>query len=355
MEKIKVIVLGTGNVSSYAVKAMQGRKDMELVGVWAHETAAHDIGKDAGELRFNDTKTGVIVTGDLDELIALKPDCAMMGLNAQDPIAVSLPYAVKLLEAGINVVGTSMSTMIYPSEFKRVDIKEAVAAAAAKGGASFYSAGVHPGFACDFLPAALSTVCNKINNITAIELSDYRFAPNEFEMKMGRGFGEAPEYKCVCEDPGFIINTWGPCVDYIAGALGYTVEGYETEYEKAITDHDLPTGYGKIPAGTVGAVRIMVHGIINGKRAISVGNVNRMGDGVAPQWENGPELAMYRVKIDGDPAMTMDYSYDHNDGAYGYSVTALRALNAAPYVVAAKPGMLSSLDMPLTIPGSVFR
>jgi hypothetical protein len=49
VKKLRVVVLGTGNVSSYSVKAITGRPDMEIVGVWAHkETAGDWIGKDAG-------------------------------------------------------------------------------------------------------------------------------------------------------------------------------------------------------------------------------------------------------------------------------------------------------------------
>ena len=53
--------------------------------------------------------------------------------------------------------------------------------------------------------------------------------------------------------------------------------------------------------------------------------------------------------------MKLDYVYDHNDGAYGYGVVALRTLNAIPYVVDAKPGILSAIDLPLTVVKGTFR
>ena len=34
--------------------------------------------------------------------------------------------------------------------------------------------------------------------------------------------------------------------------------------------------------------------------------------------------------------------------------TAMRVVNAVPYVVAARPGLLSSLDLPLTLPRHAF-
>lgn len=353
MEKIKVIILGTGNVSSYAVKALSKRSSIELIGVWAHpETAGFDIGKDAGELRFNTEKVGVQVTGDLDALIDLKPDCAVIGVNAPNLDEIATPLAVKCLEAGINVVGTSLTRMIYPKTCSGI-YAEQIKEACAKGHSSFFMSGIHPGFGCDYLATALLTDAHKVENVTAVEIMDYRMAPNEFEMKMGRGFGEKPEYKAVCEDPNFIIGTWGPCVDYIAGALGYQVEEYKASYQKAITDHDLTVAYGVIPAGTVGAVRLTCTGVINGKDAITVGNVNRMGDGIAPEWEMA-DKSTYRITVTGDPCLTMDFCPGY-DNAWGYGTTCLRAINAIPYVVAAKEGMLSAQDLPVTVPTEAFE
>ena len=34
-KKLKVIVIGTGNVAAIAIRSLKGREDMELVGVWA--------------------------------------------------------------------------------------------------------------------------------------------------------------------------------------------------------------------------------------------------------------------------------------------------------------------------------
>ena len=41
-------------------------------------------------------------------------------------------------------------------------------------------------------------------------------------------------------------------------------------------------------------------------------------------------------------------------GAGAMVATAMRVVNAVPYVVAAQPGLLSSVDLPLTIPRHAF-
>ena len=83
-DKIKVIVIGTGNVAGVAIRCLKGREDMELVGVWAHaETAGDLIGTDSVLLDL-DEPNGVLITGDIEELYALKPDAAVMAINIMD-------------------------------------------------------------------------------------------------------------------------------------------------------------------------------------------------------------------------------------------------------------------------------
>jgi hypothetical protein len=41
-------------------------------------------------------------------------------------------------------------------------------------------------------------------------------------------------------------------------------------------------------------------------------------------------------------------------GAGAMVATAMRVVNAVPYVIAAEPGLLSSVDLPLTIPKNAF-
>lgn len=354
MKKYRVIILGTGNVSSYAVKALNKRDNMEIVGVWTTDFAKDDIGKDAGLLRHCDGQPiGVTVTGDLDALIALKPDVAMMGLGGPNVEATAVPIACKLLRAGIDVVGTTLLRYLWPETCLFKDDVAAIEAACKEGNATFFVSGNHPGFACDYLPVAMMTSANKIESINAVEIMNYSIAPNEFEMKEGRGFGMPVEFKALSENPEFIKMTWGPCVDYIASALGYKCEDYTTSYEKAVTDHDVPVAYGTIPAGTVAAVRLTVTGIINGKPAITVGAVNRMSEDCAPDWQSGSKPGVYYITVKGEPSMSMEYSYDMSV-AYGYSIVACRALNAIPAVCAAKAGMISSYDLPFTVPTHAF-
>ena len=68
---------------------------------------------------------------------------------------------------------------------------------------------------------------------------------------------------------------------------------------------------------------------------------------------------IYRVDIEGDPeihcAMTVGAAQGHGAGHAAMAATAMRVVNAVPYVVAAPAGLLSSLDIPNTLPRHVFQ
>ena len=71
-----------------------------------------------------------------------------------------------------------------------------------------------------------------------------------------------------------------------------------------------------------------------------------------PDWDTPPPGTdgCYRVKITGEPMMHVDFVHhgehgDHN--VSGMITTAQRLVNALPAVVAAAPGLVTALDLPL--------
>ena len=103
-KKLKVVVVGTGNVAAIAIRALKGREDMELVGVWGRRESL--VGTDSGLLDL-DEPNGVLITNSKEELFALKPDCAVMAINVRDPMqaaGINGEWYKDFLTRGINVV-----------------------------------------------------------------------------------------------------------------------------------------------------------------------------------------------------------------------------------------------------------
>jgi hypothetical protein len=125
-----------------AIHAVSRRPDLDLVGVWVH--SADKIGGDAGELAGGDP-IGVTATNDADELIALKPACVVYAASGPERDAGAVPDYLKLLAAGINVVSTTSTSLVYPPAYFSPDWRDQIQEAAKAGNSSFYASGIFPG------------------------------------------------------------------------------------------------------------------------------------------------------------------------------------------------------------------
>jgi hypothetical protein len=351
----RVVVWSTGGVGSVAVDAVQLRPDMELVGVWVH--SPEKVGKDAGELAGIDP-IGIAATNDADALIALAPDCVVYAASGPERDAGAVPDYLKLLAAGINVVSTSSTSLVYPPSYFAEEWRDQLDAAAKSGEASFYVSGIFPGFASDQLALLMTTQSKRIRTLTATEIALNDHYPVADVMMDGMGFARPLDFEPMLKTPGFIEMAWKAPIHLIAKGLGVEIEEIRGTLDRELTHRDLEVAFGTIPAGTCGAVRTRAAGVVGGREAIVIEHIIRMARDVAPEWPTSEFDATYRVDIEGDPdihcAMTMGAAEGHAAGHAAMAATAMRVVNAIPYVIDAAPGLLSSLDIPTTLPRNAF-
>ena len=111
---MRTVVWSTGGVGAIAIDAIRRRQDLQLVGVWVH--SPDTVGKDAGELAGGEA-LGVAATDDADALIALAPDCVVYAASGPERDGAAVPDYVRLLAAGINVVSTTSTSLVYPPSY----------------------------------------------------------------------------------------------------------------------------------------------------------------------------------------------------------------------------------------------
>ncbi len=352
---LRSVVWSTGGVGKIAIDAISRRPDLELVGVWVH--SPDKVGRDAGEL-VGGAPIGIAATNDADALIALAPDCVVYAASGPDRDAAAVPDYLRLLQAGINVVSTTSTTLVHPPSYYAPDWRSQLEAAAQAGGASFYASGIFPGFASDQLALLMTTQSKNIRTITVSEIALNDHYPVADVMMDGMGFGRPLDFEPMLKTPGFIEMAWKAPISLIANGLGVEVGEVRGSLDRELTDRDITVAFGTIKAGTCGAVRTRAAGAVNGREAIVVEHVIRMARDIAPDWPTSEFDATYRVDIDGDPeihcAMTLGEAEGHGAGNAAMASTAMRVVNAIPYVVDAAPGLLSSLDIPTTLPRNVF-
>jgi hypothetical protein len=353
MSSYRVVQWSTGGVGALAVSAISGRPDLELVGVWVH--APEKAGRDAGELAGIDA-LGLRATASVDDVLALAPDCVCYAASGESRPTEAIDDFCRILEAGINVVTTSVPGLLYPPGYDAAQVAR-VEAACRKGGTSLYVSGIEPGFAGDHLVLTLTTMSQRIQSIRTQEIFGYEHYPVAFTMFEVFGFGKPVEHRCLMELPGVQAGAWGPPVQFVADQLGVALDEIRETYDKRVTDRTLEVAAGTIPAGTVGAVRFETIGVVDGRDAIVIEHINRMAPDLVPDWPTADRDGTYRITIDGEPGLTCElqvgtaatFSLD------GMLATTMRVVNAIPFVCDAAPGIVTSATLPLTLPRYPFE
>ncbi|MDT5096046.1 MAG: hypothetical protein QOH60_5409 [Mycobacterium sp.] len=358
----RVVVWATGGIGCIAIRAIARRPDLELVGVWVHSD--EKVGKDAGELA-NGEPIGLATTNDADALLALKPDCVIYAASGPERDALAIPDYVRILSAGVNVVTTSTTRLVNPRAYEPAEWRDQLVAAAKQGQVSLYASGIEPGFAADYLPLVLSTQSSTIEKIHCYEMGLYDDYGVPDIMSDALGFGRPLDYQPWISFTGAIAGEWQGQLRLVGDALGVEIQEVRESFDRAVTDRTLEVAMGTVEAGTCGALRMKAIGVVDGREAIIIEHVTRLAHDVAPDWPTGIGDLSYRVSITGDPDIECILAATLRDakkagiggmtsGAGAMVATAMRVVNAVPYVIAAEPGLHSSVDLPLTIPKGAF-
>jgi hypothetical protein len=344
----RVVQWSTGNVGRHAIAGIEARPDLELVGVWV--SSSEKVGVDAGVLAGLGREMGVAATDDADALLALEPDCVVHTAWADDRLFEALDDLARLLRAGINVVSSSPVFLQFPEGVVPASMSDPVRQAAIEGGASLWVNGIDPGFANDWLPLALTSISERIDEVRCQEILNYATYDQPRVLFDIMGFGRPLDEVPLLLSPGILTTAWGSVVRQIAAGLDVELDGIEEWHERAAAPEAFEVASGPIGAGTAAAVHFEVRGMRGGRPVIVLEHVTRLRDDLAPGWPQPTGRGGYRVVLTGEPNYTLDMQMMGGDGDHntaGLKATAMRLVNAVPAVVAAEPGLLTALDLPL--------
>jgi hypothetical protein len=358
--KLRVVQFGTGFVGHFALRAILEHPELELVGVWVHGEAKE--GKDAGELAGAQRRAGIRAPRSLVEVLALGADCICSAAGGDGREQWMADAHCRFLEAGSNVVSSSIVGMVDPQAHPDRALALRLDRAARKGGASYFTSGIEPGFMSDTLPLALSGISQYWRSIRVQEILDYStYIPNEVEKLLGDvlGFGRPMDYEPILFAPGRLGYVWGGPVSLVARGLGVKLDSIREQVWRhpAQVTYEVPR-FGTVRAGSADAFRFELQGLVDGRPAIVLEHVTRLRPDTAPQWPSGEHGPGYYVEVDGDPRIRCHVSCvgpdgDHHSG--GILATGTRIVNAIPAVCAAAPGVLSALELPPLLGRGLYR
>jgi 4-hydroxy-tetrahydrodipicolinate reductase len=128
------------------------------------------------------------------------------------------------------------------------------------------------------------------------------------------------------------------------------LDGFEVSGEVATTRDTIKIDAGELPAGTVGAQRISVSGMRNGRPVLRMRMNWYCTRDIEPAWELGE--TGWRVQVEGDAPLDVTLKFAVPLEAFAATTpgyTAHRAVNAIAVVCAAAAGIRTTIDLPHVI------
>ncbi|MCW5890525.1 MAG: dihydrodipicolinate reductase [bacterium] len=345
----RVVVWGTGNAGKPAIRAVVANRALELIGVLVSDTAK--VGRDAGTLAGLPA-TGVVATNDVDAVLGLRPDAVVYTATGDTRPGDAVDDVLRCLAAGANVVSSAIYLLLHPPSVPD-DLRTRVEEACRGGGTSIFVSGIDPGWAVDLLPLVLSGVATRIDELRCREIFDYATYDQPHAVRnligFGRPLGETPPMLF----PGALDMVWGSMVRVLADGLGVRLDGVEIVVERRPLARTIDTPeMGVFEAGTQGAFRFEVQGVVAGRPRVVCEHVTRIDPTCAPEWpQPAPgQRGSYAVLVTGEPSFEVAVTLHAGGGSAadaGNATAAARLVHAIPAVCAARPGILSTLDLPL--------
>jgi 4-hydroxy-tetrahydrodipicolinate reductase len=257
----------------------------------------------------------------------------------------------RILAAGVNVVASAAVFLQYPWGTLPDEMIKPISDAAEAGKASIFVNGIDPGFANDLLPLALAGTCQSVEQIRCMEIINYDTYDSATVMFDVMGFGRPLDEIPMLLQPGVLSLAWGSVVRQLAAGLGIDPDEVTETYVREPAPDDFDIASGHIAKGTAAALRFEVRGMKDGKVAVVLEHVTRLRNDLRPDWpQPAQEGGSYRIELTGEPSYALDLCLSSPNGDHNHAglvATAARVVNAIPEVVAAPPGIRTTLDLPL--------
>jgi hypothetical protein len=351
-ETTGVVVWGTGNMGRASIRATAANPHLHLQAVIVSDPAK--VGRDAAELAGLDEPLGVAATDDADAVLAARPGAvAYMASGDLRPDEAAADIA-RSLRAGAVVVTPALYAL-YDPEGAPPEVRDPMEAAAKEGGAALFVSGIDPGWGNDLLPALAAGLGGTIDQVRCQEIFDYSTYDQPDAVRFLVGMGQPMDYEPPMVAPGVPTMVWGGQVRLMARAFGVELDEVREVLERRPLEEAVTNVQGTFDAGTQGAMRFEVQGIVDGEPVLVVEHVTRIDAGCAPEWPSPADggAGAHRVVIEGRPRIevTVEATDEGGNRAAGGNATAAgRLVNAIPWLRRAAPGLYSGLDVPLEPP-----
>jgi hypothetical protein len=197
-----------------------------------------------------------------------------------------------------------------------------------------------------------------ITEIRIQELANYTGYDQPQAVRDLCGFGHPMDYTVPVLSNFALMSVWAPMIRVLADGLDLDLSEITTTTDRQALDDTITVeGMGKFEAGTQGAFRFEVIGMVNGAPLLVAEHITRIDDRCAPDWPGpDPGGGFHQVIVTGHPTMRVtihgEDPAEPGTAAGGNAAAANRIVNAIPAVCEAPPGPIHPLDLPMIVGSS---
>jgi len=322
---IRAVQFGCGPIGCSIARLASTKPNIEIVGA-ADLTHA---GRDLADVADMGTSNGVIISDSIDEVLSHnKPDIILHATGSS--LKEVSPQLETVIKAGCNIVSTC-EELSYPFRTQPV-LSASLDALARKHEVTVLGTGINPGFLMDTWPLVMTGICQHVDEIRAVRIQDASKRRIPFQQKIGAGRTVEEFQKLV--DEGSIRHVGLPeSAALIAAGLGWELDDITETIEPIVADSKVSSDYLTVEPGQAAGVRQVAHGIIDGKRKVTL----------EFQAYIGAEESYDAIYVTG----TQNVEAIIKGGTHGDLGTAAVVVNSIPRVVEARPGLLTMKDLPV--------
>jgi hypothetical protein len=320
---LRIVQIGLGPLGQMLTPHLLERTSLKLTG--AVDISPEVVGTDLGT-HIQQSPLGIAITDNLDDALENADVAVVTTVSELERLA---PLLEKICAHGVHVVSTceelSYPWQTHPELSKKIDTL------AKANNVSILGTGINPGFLMDFLPTAITGLCQRVDSIHAYRIQDASPRRLPFRQKIGAGLS-IEEFKKRVETQKIRHVGLTESMHMIAARLGWRLDRTEDVVEPIITQTDVRGDDWHVAPGFATGVHQMGYGYVGDKRKITLDFQAAVGQ-LDPQ---------ERVHIYGSP----EFDLIIPGGINGDAATCSVITNAIPVVANAAPGLRTMVDIP---------
>lgn len=322
--KIKIIVVGLGQIGIETCKLLLKKKSFELLAVVDIDPSKAD--KDLGELLFN-KKLGIKVHSNLNSALKeFEPEVTIITSKSRlNEIANDI---FNCIEHHSSVI-SSCEELLFPFENNR-QLADEIDAKAKEYFVHVLGTGVNPGFVMDSLPLFVTSVCSEVKSIKIVRVVDVSKRRKALQQKVGLGLTKSEFQKLVREKKIGHVGLL-ESAQFISHYLNLNIKNFYEKVEPYLADKKFKTKFFNIPKGSVIGMK---HTVTDKKNASKV--IELIFDMRADLDKSYDEII-----VNGTPPINLRIE----KGIFGDTATVAMMVNVIPNLLHARYGLITMKDI----------